>query len=157
MQLGKCSKTQNARGAREIAFAAFFFFFYLTTHLLNASLKGKTDNISIIIRRVTTAERARAVGMLQQYVSITLPVCIGHRSLNADVQNAGRLENDEFSLVYRKLRHFQQETGICKHVWEKRLTCRIPAPYRTIPMALAPFLVVICHMMVQNGVCFSFQ
>ena len=79
--------------------------FYLTTHLLNASLKRKTDNISIIIRRITTAARARAVGMLQQYVSITLPVCIGHRSSNADLQNAWWLQNDEFSLVYRKLRH----------------------------------------------------
>ena len=33
--------------------------------------KEKTDNSSIIIRRITTAERARAVGLLQQYVSIT--------------------------------------------------------------------------------------
>ena len=82
-----------------------FFFFYLTTHLLIASLKRKTDNISIILRRITTADRARAVGMLQQYVSITLPVCIGHRWLNAGVRNAWRPENDEFSLVYRKLRH----------------------------------------------------
>ena len=79
--------------------------FYLTTHLLNASLKRKTDNISIILRRITTAERARAVGMLQQYVSITLPVYIGHRSLNAGVRNAWRPVNDEFSLVYRKPRH----------------------------------------------------
>ena len=79
----------------------YFFFFYLTSHLLNASLKRKTDNMSIIIRRITTAERARAVGMLQQYVLITLSVCIGHRSLNAGVRNAWRPENDEFSLVYR--------------------------------------------------------
>ena len=79
--------------------------FYLTTHLLNASLKRKTDNISIILCHITTPERARAAGMLQQYISITLPVCIGHRSLNAGVQNAWRPENDEFSLVYHKLRH----------------------------------------------------
>ena len=79
--------------------------FYITTHLLNASQKRKTDNISIIIRRITTAERARAVGMLQQYVSITLFVCIVHRSLNAGVRNPWRPENDEFSSVYRKLRH----------------------------------------------------
>ena len=78
---------------------------YLTTHLLNASLKRKTDNISIIVRRITTAERARAASMLQQYVSITLSVCIGHGSLNAGVRNAWRLENNKFSLVYRKLRH----------------------------------------------------
>ena len=79
--------------------------FYLTTHLLNASLKRKTDNISIIQRRITTTERARGIGMLLQYVSITLPVCIGHRSLNTGVRNAWRPENNEFSLVYRKLRH----------------------------------------------------
>ena len=53
---------------------------------------------------ITTAERARAVGMLQQYISITLPFCLGHRSMNAGVRNAWRPENDEFSLVYRKLR-----------------------------------------------------
>ena len=51
----------------------------------------------------------------------------------------------------------QQETGICKHSREKRLTCRIPAPCRSIPLALAPFSVVICHMMIQNVVCFSFK
>ena len=79
--------------------------FYLTTHLLNASLKRKTDNISIILRRITTAERARAVGLLQQYVSIALPVCIGHSSLNTGVRNAWQPEIDEFSLVCRKLRH----------------------------------------------------
>ena len=50
-------------------------------------------------------ERARAIGMLQQYVSITLSVCIGHRSLNAGARNAWGPENDEFSLVYRKQRH----------------------------------------------------
>ena len=77
-------------------------FFYLTTHLLNASLKRKTDNISIILRRIL---QQRAVGMLQQYVSITLPVCIGHRSLNTGVRNAWQPEIDEFSLVCRKLRH----------------------------------------------------
>ena len=44
---------QNARGAREIAFAAILS--------LNVSLKRKTDNISIIARRMNTAERARAV------------------------------------------------------------------------------------------------
>ena len=78
--------------------------FYLTIRLLDASLKIKTDNISISIRRITTAERARVVGMLQQYVSITLPVCIDHRSLNAGVRNAWRPENGEFRSVYRKLR-----------------------------------------------------
>ena len=35
-------------------------------HLLNVSLKRKTDNISIIIRRMTTEKRARAVGTPRQ-------------------------------------------------------------------------------------------
>ena len=42
--------------------------FRLTNHLLNVSLE--TDNISIMIRRVTIEERARAVGMLQQGAGI---------------------------------------------------------------------------------------
>ena len=106
VQRGKCLKTQNARGARAIAFAASFI---LTTHLLNASLKRKTDNIWIIVPRVTTAEKAIAVGMLQQYVSITLTVCIGHRSLNAGVRNAWRPKNYEFSLLYRKMLYLSAE------------------------------------------------
>ena len=96
--------------------------FYLAIHLLNASLKRKTDNISIILRRITTAERARAVDVLQQYVSITLPICIGHRSLNAGIRNAWRPENDEFSWFIVNCDICQQETGICKHFREKPLT-----------------------------------
>ena len=79
--------------------------FYLTAHLLNASLKRNTDSISITTRRINTTERTRQIGMLQQYVSIKLAVCTGHRSLNAGVRNAWRPENDEFSLVDWKLRH----------------------------------------------------
>ena len=44
--------------------------FYHTNHLLNVSLKRKTDNISIIIRRMTTEKRARAVGILRQGAGI---------------------------------------------------------------------------------------
>ena len=137
MQCEKCSKTQNACGA----------------HLLNASLKRKNKQTTI---PTSTAERARAVGMLQQYVSITLPVCIGHRSLNAGVRNAWRPENDEFSLVYRELRHLSAGDRDLSTFSEKkkRLICRLPAPSRSIPTALAPFSVVICRMMMQNVVCF---
>ena len=39
-------------------------------HLLNVSLKRKTDNISIIIRRMTTEKRARAVGIPRQGAGI---------------------------------------------------------------------------------------
>ena len=102
MQRGKCFKLQSARGPREITFAIFFFH---TNHLLNVSLKRKTDNISTLRRRMTAAEAARAVGLLQQYVSLTLPVCIGPLSLNANVRNDWRPANDELSLVCRKLRH----------------------------------------------------
>ena len=89
----------------ELARLQLQHFFYLTTHLLNASLKINRNNISTIPRRISTAKRARAVGVLHQYVSITLPVCIGHRSLNAGVRNAWRPQNGEFCLVDRKLRH----------------------------------------------------
>ena len=41
--------------------------FNLTYHVLNVSLTRKIDNISIIIRRMTTA---RAIGMLQQGAGI---------------------------------------------------------------------------------------
>ena len=51
----------------------------------------------------------------------------------------------------------QQETGICKHSRENRLTYGIPAPCRSIPTALAPFSVVIRCLMIQNVVCFSFK
>ena len=79
------------------------YFFFHTDRLLNISIKRKTDYISTIIRRMITADAARVVGLLQHYVSLTLPVCIGPRSLNADVRNDWRPENDEFSFVYRKL------------------------------------------------------
>ena len=50
--------------------------FYLTNHLLDVSLKRKTENISIIILRMFTEERAKAVFMLQQGngVCIQIPV-----------------------------------------------------------------------------------
>ena len=87
--------------------------FYLKTHLLNASLK--TDNNSIILRRTTPADRARAVGMLQQYVSITLPVCTGHRLLNAEVRNAWRPKIISSVWFIVSCDICQQEIGICKH------------------------------------------
>ena len=130
--------------------------FYLTTHLLIASLKRKTDNISIILRRITTAERARAAGMLQQYVSITLLFYIGHRWLNAGVRNAWRPENDEFCLIYRKLRHLSAGNQDLS-TFSGQTSCRLPAPCPSILTALVPFSVVICFMMMQNDVCFSFK
>ena len=42
--------------------------FYHTHQLLNVSLKRKIDNIPIIIRRMTTEKRARAIVMLQHGV-----------------------------------------------------------------------------------------
>ena len=40
--------------------------FYQTNHLLNVSLKRKTENISIILRCGATEKRVRAIFMLQQ-------------------------------------------------------------------------------------------
>ena len=50
--------------------AFFFFFFFLQNQLLNVSLKRKTDNVSIIIWRITTEKRARAVGILRLGVDV---------------------------------------------------------------------------------------
>ena len=46
-----------------------------------------------------------SIGLLQQYASLTLPVSIRPRSLNADVRNDWRPENDALTMVCRKLRN----------------------------------------------------
>ena len=138
--------------------------FYLTVHLLNASLKRKnrqhfhhpilkrkTDNISIIL-------------LLQQRQQEPL-VCysnthidyIAHQHRPPIVEcnrNAWQPENDEFSWFIVNCNICQQE--ICKHFRKARLTCRIPATCCSIPMALAPFSAVILRMMMQNIVCLPF-
>ena len=143
MQRGKCSKTQHAHEVHEIAFVAIFSHGFFAECF---TVKRKTDSISTFIRRMTTAETARAVGLLQQYVSSTLPVCLGPRLWNADVRNDWLPENDELSLVCRELRHLSVG-DICSVLRKKWLTCRIPAPCRGIPTALALFSVVIRRMM----------
>ena len=105
VQRGKCSKAKNARGAREIAFVAFFFFFYLATHLLNASQKKTKKNRQHFHHPTAYYYSRESKSRWYATVSITLPVCIDHRSLNVGVRNACRPGNDEFSLVYRKLLH----------------------------------------------------
>ena len=103
-------------------------------------------------------ERARVVGMLQQYVSITLSVCIDHRSLNAGVRNAWRPENDEFSSVYRKMRHFvSRRPGFVNILGKNVLLIIYQHLAISIPLALSPFYVVILRMMMQMVVCFSFK
>ena len=82
--------------------------------------------------------------MPQQYVSITLSVCIDHRSLNATSEMSGELKMMSSVRFIVNCDICQQETEICKHSREKCLTCRIPASCRSIPTALAPFSVVIC-------------
>ena len=77
-------KTQNARGAREIAFAAIFISQFICW-MLHWKKKQTTLPSS---HGVLLQERTKAVNMLQQYVSIAFTVCIGQRSLNAGVRNA---------------------------------------------------------------------
>ena len=67
MQSGKCSKTKNASGAREIAFAAIFIS-QIICWLFH--LKEKQTIFCIIIRRMTTEKGARAVGILRQGLGI---------------------------------------------------------------------------------------
>ena len=86
--------------------------------------------------------------MLQQYVSITLSICIGHRSLNAGVRNAWRPENDEINMGYRKLRHLPAGGRDLSAFSGKRLTNCLLASSRNIPTALAPFF---CSHMPYDG------
>ena len=63
----KKKNTKNARGAREIAFAAIFIsqIIWWMFHL-----KEKQTAFRIIVRRMTTEKGARAVGILRKYASI---------------------------------------------------------------------------------------
>ena len=82
---------------------------YLTIHLLNVSLKRKTNNVFTIMRRTTTAESTRADGPLKQYVWLTLHIQITPRSLNTCIRNVWRHANDDFSLFRHELRHLPAE------------------------------------------------
>ena len=67
VQSGKCSKTKNARGARDIAFAAIFMSQIICWIF---HLKEKQTMFCIIRWRMTTEKRARAVGILWQGAGI---------------------------------------------------------------------------------------
>ena len=67
VQSGKCSETKNARGARAIAFAAFFIS-QIICKLFH--LKEKQTTGCIIIWCMTTEKGAKAVGILQQGAGI---------------------------------------------------------------------------------------
>ena len=82
---------------------------YLTIHLLNVSLKRKTNNIFTMMRRMTTAESTRADGPLKQYVWLTVHIHITPRSLNTCIRNIWRPANDDFSLFCHELRHLPSE------------------------------------------------
>ena len=82
---------------------------YLTIHLLNVSLKRKTNNIFTIMRRMIRAESTRADGPLKQYVWLTLHIHITPRSLNTCIRNVWRPANDDFSLFSHELRHLPAE------------------------------------------------
>ena len=81
---------------------------YLKFHLLNVSLKRKTNNIFTIMRRMTTAEGTRADGPLL-YVWLTLHIHITTRSLHTCIRNVWRPANDDFSLFRHELRHLPAE------------------------------------------------
>ena len=67
MQSGKCSKTKNTRGAREIAFAAIFISQIICEMF---HLKEKQTTFCIIIGRMTTEKGGRAVDILRQGAGI---------------------------------------------------------------------------------------
>ena len=82
---------------------------YLTSHLLNVSLKRKTHNIFTIMRRMTTTESTRDDGPLKQYVWLTLHIHIIPRSLNTCIRNVWRPSDDDFSLFRHELQHLPEE------------------------------------------------
>ena len=153
MQRGKCSKTQSARGAREIAFTAIFI-----SQLICWMLHWKENE--------TTFPSSYGV-LLQQgeqeplvcYSNTYQLRCPLYRPPIVECRRPKCLATWKWCLVWYIVRCdiCQQETRIRKHFREKRLTCRIPAPCHSIPTALAPFSVVIRRMMMQNVVCFSFK
>ena len=102
VQLEKFSKTQNACGTRDIAFGTNFLsqFIFWMLHLKEKQTTFPSSYSVLLQER----QQEPLVCYSNTYRN-TLPVCIGHRSLNAGVRNAWRPENDEFSLVYRKLRN----------------------------------------------------
>ena len=69
MQSGKCSKERNARGGREIAFAAIFI---SQTICRMFHFKEKQTTFCIIIRRMTIEKGARAAGILRQGAGIII-------------------------------------------------------------------------------------
>ena len=52
----------------------------LQQFLSHSSMFHWKDNFSTIVWRMTTAERARAVGLLQECVSLMRPVCISNKT-----------------------------------------------------------------------------
>ena len=97
-------KHKNARGAREIAFAAFCL-----SHNSFAECFTEKKNIQHFHHPTTyyysreSKSRWYATAIRIDYVACLYEVSFS-RSFNAGVRNAWRPEN-ELSLVYRKLRH----------------------------------------------------
>ena len=103
---GKCSKTQKCTWRSKLFICSIC---YLTIHLLNVSLKRKTNSIFTIMRRMTTAESKKADGPLKQHVWLTLHIHITPRSLNTCIRTVWRPANDDFSLFRHELRHLPAE------------------------------------------------
>ena len=104
MPHGKCSKTQNTRGDRESAFAAFVISQFTC---LVFDLKKNKQHFHD--QRMTTAEGTRADGPLKQYVWLTLHIHITTRSLHTCIRNVWRPANDDFSLFRHELQHLPEE------------------------------------------------
>ena len=139
MQIGKCSKTKNARPARKITSG------------------GKTENISILILHVTTAKRAKRI-LSYKKVLVDDKKTTFHKNVCKSKISAGKCRSScrnklKSSFVGRKTfrMHVCNDRGV---MW----MCNVSHTYCfNRPSALVPSAVVIRRMIVKIVVCFSFK
>ena len=133
-------KTKNARGARGGCICSTVCHKH---HLLNVSLKRKTDDVSIIIRRMATGKRARAVGIpLEGTGNVTNPGLL---------PTNGAVYDKPIQIASRFGRRHSTIGGICRRV---TLSIRIAV---SKPTALALSIVVIRRIMVEMVSVFLFN
>ena len=96
------------------------------------------------------AERARAVGLLQQYVSLMLPVCIGPPIVECRRSKQVAIWKIWVQFGLSQTATFvRRRPGFFNILRKKWLTCRVPAPCCGIPTVLALFYVVLRHMIME--------
>ena len=152
MQPGKCSKTQNACGARETAFAAIFIS-QLICWMLHCKEKQTSFPSSYCVL-LQQREQEPLVCYSNTYRLRCPSVYATDRWIQAS-KMPGNLKLMSSVWFIPNCDICQQETGVCKHFREKWLPRCIPWTLPSIPTTFAPFSVGIRRMIMQNVVWFS--